>query len=122
MTKRNVRISTGTLDQFGEDFIKAWKQGEQGIAEEIQAEHVCFLDLSTMVNALTEKRLEILKTLQRHPGISIYELAKQLNRHYKNVHTDVGLLKDVGLIEVGEDRAGLCVPFTKIQAEINLAA
>lgn len=122
MSKRDAHISTGTLDQFGQDFIKAWKDGEQGNAAEIQVERVCFMDLSTMLSTLSEKRLEILRTLQRQPGMSIYKLAQQLNRDYKNVHTDVGLLKEVGLIEVSEEGAGLVVPFTKIHAEINLAA
>ena len=122
MSKRKVTISTGTMEQFGQDFIKAWKQGEQGTATAIEAERVCFLDLSTMLSSLTEKRLEILRTLQSQPGITTYELAKQLGRHYKNVHTDVGLLKDIGLIEVSENGTGLQVPFTQIQAVINLAA
>lgn len=121
MSKHDVHISTGNLDQFGQDFIKAWKAGEQGTAAEIQAERVCFMDLTTMLSTLSEKRLEILRTLQRQPGVNTYKLAQQLNRDYKNVHTDVSLLKDIGLILTSEDGT-LQVPFTKIHAEINLAA
>ena len=120
MNKREMPIGTSNMEQFSQDFIKAWKQGEQGTA--IEAERVCFMDLSTMLSTLTEKRLEILRTLQGQPGITTYELAKQLGRHYKNVHTDVGLLKGIGLIEVIENGTGLRVPFTKIHAEINLVA
>lgn len=123
MNKRNdVQISTGNMEQFGQDFIKAWKKGEKDKAVAIDAERVCFMDLATMLSTLSEKRLEILRTLQGQAGITTYKLAQLLGRDYKNVHTDVGLLKDIGLIQVSEDGAGLLVPFTRIQAEINLAA
>jgi len=39
----------------------------------------------------------------------------------RDVHTDVGQPKGIGLIQTDED-GGLIVPFTPIQAEINLAA
>jgi predicted transcriptional regulator len=122
MSKRNdVHISTGNMEQFGQDFIKAWKEGEQGKAVAIDSERVCFMDLATMLSTLSEKRLEILRTLQGQAGITTYKLAQLLGRDYKNVHTDVGMLKDIGLIQVGDD-GGLMVPYTRIQAEINLAA
>lgn len=123
MNKRNdVHISTGNMEQFGQDFIKAWHEGEQGTADAINAERVCFMDLATMLSTLSEKRLEILRTLQGQAGITTYKLAQDLKRDYKNVHTDVGLLKEIGLITVTEDGTGLLAPFTKIHAEINLVA
>lgn len=121
MNKQNVHIGTGTLEQFGRDFIKEWKVGEQSTATEIQAERVCFMDLTTMLSTLSEKRLEILRALQRQPGVNTHKLAQQLNRDYKNVHTDVSLLKEIGLIQANDDGT-LLVPFTKIHAEINLSA
>ena len=121
MKRKNIHISTGSLEQFGANFIKAWNQGEAGTAAALDAEQVCFMEVSTLLNTLTKKRLEILRTLQVFPGITIYKLAQQLERNYKNVHRDVGLLKDVGLIQVDEN-GGLVVPFTRIHAEINLAA
>ena len=122
MSGRNVHISTGSVDRFGRDFVDAWKRGEKGPVGELKGERVCFLDLATMLRTLTAKRLEILRTIQRQSDINTYELAKRLGRDYKNVHTDVRLLKDVGLVETTEGGTGLCVPFTKIHAEIDLAA
>src|SRR3990167_3785914 len=118
--RNDVHIGTGSLERFGQDFIKTWKQGEQGNAAEIQAERVCFMDLSTMLSTLSEKRLEILRALQCQPGLNIYKLAQQLARDDKNVHTDVALLKEIGLILANDDGT-LQVPFTMIRAEINLA-
>lgn len=122
MTKRELHIGTGTAEKFGKAFIDAWKQGEQGAAQEIQAEHIYFLELPTLLGTLTEKRLEILQTLQHQPGITTYELAKRLGRHYKNVHTDVKLLKETGLVVTDDEGSKLWVPFSKIRAEIDLAA
>lgn len=120
MSKHNVHIGTGTPEQFGQDSIKAWKAGEQGTATEIPEERVCFMDLITMLSTLSEKRLQILRELQRQLGVDTYKLAQQLNRDYQNVHTDVSLLKEIGLILANEDGT-LQVPFTKVHVEINLA-
>lgn len=122
MTKRELHVGMGTAEKFGKAFINAWKQGEQGTAKEIQAERIYFLELSTLLGTLTQKRLEILQALQHQPGITTYKLAKRLGRHYKNVHTDVKLLKEVGLIATDNEGSKLWVPFSKIQAEIDLAA
>ena len=122
MTNRDMHIGIGSMEQFGADFIQAWRRGEKSVVGEAQMEQVCFLDLATLLNILTPKRLEILQTLQHQSGITTYELAKSLGRHYKNVHTDVSLLKNIGLIEVDGPGIGLRVPFKKIRAEIDLAA
>lgn len=122
MSKRNdVHISVGSMEQFGKDFIKAWKAGEKGRIAEIAGERIYFMDLATLLSTLSEKRLEILRTLQGHAGITTYKLAQLLGRDYKNVHSDVGLLKEIGLIQV-DDEGGLLVPFSRIHAEIDLAA
>lgn len=46
--------------------------------------------------------MEILKTVTRHEVKSIYELAKLVNRDFKNVYSDVKLLSEVGLLELKE--------------------
>ena len=122
MTNRDMHIGIGSMEQFGADFIQAWRRGEKSVVGEAQMEQVCFLDLATLLNILTPKRLEILQTLQHQSGITTYELAKSLGRHYKNVHTDVSLLKNIGLIEADGPGTVLRVPFKKIRAEIDLAA
>ena len=122
MTNRDIHIGIGSMEQFGTDFIQAWQRGEKNVAGEVQTEQVRFLDLATLLNTLTPKRLEILQALQHQSGTTTYQLAKCLGRHYKNVHTDVRLLRDIGLIETDNAGTGLRVPFTKIHAEIDLAA
>jgi predicted transcriptional regulator len=51
--------------------------------------------------------------------MSIYELAKRLERDYKNVHTDVTRLAELGLIERRAD-GGVAVAWDVIRAELQL--
>jgi hypothetical protein len=51
--------------------------------------------------------------------LSIYELAKRLERDYKNVHTDVTRLAELGLIERRAD-GGVVVPWEAVRAELQL--
>ena len=53
--------------------------------------------------------------------MSIRALAKTLNRDYKNVHQDVQILEQVGLIFRTSEKS-LSVPWGRIMAEISLAA
>mgnify|MGYP001247023420 CR=1 FL=1 len=117
MTKqREVVIGTGTPERLGREFIDAWKRAERGEAVET-TEAIYFTDVTMLTQVISEKRLQLLRELQRHPHTSVYELARRLGRNYKNVHSDVALLKRIGLIE---DSDGLSVPYTKIHAEIDL--
>src|SRR5450756_1651077 len=51
---------------------------------------------------------------------SIYALAKKLGRHYKNVHTDVTALVQLGMIE--KDAEGkIFVPWDEIDVNMPLA-
>jgi predicted transcriptional regulator len=50
--------------------------------------------------SLTEKRVEIIKTvMHRHPG-SIRELAEFLHRDVKNVFDDLRVLNNIGMIRL----------------------
>ena len=63
---------------------------------------IYFENLSDMRRVLTEKRLEVLKTIKdKHPD-SIYRLAKMLDRDLKNVIQDVEYLHNIGLVELEE--------------------
>ena len=46
--------------------------------------------------------MQILQTIAKEKPKSIYELAKILDKDFRNVHTDVKYLNAVGLIELRE--------------------
>jgi predicted transcriptional regulator len=53
--------------------------------------------------------------------MSIKQLTTTLERDYKNVHTDVVKLIELGLIEKTSE-GKICVPWDVISAELRLAA
>ena len=65
---------------------------------------VYFSNIKEMRTVLTEKRLELLKTVKDKKPSSIYDLAKMLKRDLKNVIQDVEYLKELGIIEVTETK------------------
>ncbi len=56
------------------------------------------------MKTLSPGRWILLKKLRKKGPMSIRALAKELNRDYKNVHTDVRTLERVGLIEATDKK------------------
>ena len=99
-------------------FINAWKKAEQG--KQLKTEqHLYFEDAATLLRVLSNQRLALLSTLLRSGPSSIRALSKTLQRNYKNVHSDVKLLREAGLIKL-DDNDKIFVPWQKIHTEIDL--
>lgn len=73
-------------------------------------------DLPLLLSKLTPARWALLDRLREAGPVSIYELAKRLERDYKNVHTDVARMAEIGLIEKQDD-GRVRVPWDVIRAE-----
>jgi hypothetical protein len=55
------------------------------------------------ISSIPRMRREVLRTVVQNPGITIYDLAKRLQRDYSRVLKDVRLLADMGEIEIIPD-------------------
>ncbi len=78
-----------------------------------------FADLPLLLRSLTPARWALLQRLAQDGPLSVYALAKRLERDYKNVHTDVARLVELGLVEKdGDGLAG--VPWRAVRAELRL--
>ena len=119
MTKR-IKIGVSDPLATAGGFIDAWKRAERG--ESVEAEYkLNFESLETLLKILTPGRWLLLKSLRKNGPMSIRSLANMLERDYKNVHTDVRLLEQVGLINRTEtDKVE--VPWSIIEAKLELAA
>jgi len=94
---KKVQITVGgSLEEDGEDFIKAWHRAERG--EAVDEHRLGFESLETLLSVLTTKRFEILRHVHRQPAANIKALAAQLRRDYRNVHDDVVALTSAGLL------------------------
>ena len=78
-----------------------------------------FADAAQLFSELTPARLRLLDTLKAIGPVSIYALAKKLERNYSNVHTDVGRLVELELIEKDAENRVL-VPWDAIQIQVTL--
>ena len=80
-----------------------------------------FETVPQFAKVFTPKRWELISVLKKLGAVSIYELAKQLDRHYRNVHQDVALLSEWLVIDRNE--AGkIMVPWDEIDVRLSLSA
>ena len=118
--KKEIQIGAGDATNTAKGFIDAWKRAESG--EKMKAEHrLYFENLETLLKTLTQGRWILLKTLRIKGPMSVRALAKELGRDYKNVHTDVRRLEEVGLVgRTKEEKVE--VPWDIVEAQLRLAA
>jgi predicted transcriptional regulator len=78
-----------------------------------------FANLPLLLKTLTPARWALLGRLAKAGPLTIFALAKLLERDYKNVHTDVTSLLGLGLIE--KNAAGeVLVGWQAVKAELKL--
>ncbi|WMP15833.1 HVO_A0114 family putative DNA-binding protein [Thiothrix lacustris] len=80
---------------------------------------VGFKDMSQMLSVFTPKRWDLLAALREQGAMSIAELARTLQRDYKNVHNDVERLMEWLAIE--RDAQGkVFTPYSEIVVDVHL--
>lgn len=81
--------------------------------------HLGFTDAAQLFSVLTPKRLQLLDTLKGLGPGSVYALAKKLGRNYSNVHRDIELLTEYGLVEK-DDKSQVSVPWDSVEIHLGL--
>ena len=92
-----VRPLDDTLKEAGETFEHLTK--EKAVK---QKRAIYFANLKEMRRVLTERRLQILKTIRDQKPSSVYELAKMVDRDLKNVLQDLSYLQELGIVTITE--------------------
>ncbi len=119
--KRDFNVGIISETDFNNEVMEILENAEKGIIPESPVERVYFGDMKTFLEYITPKRFILLDTLHKTSAMTIYALAKRLNRHYKNVHDDIKALEMIGLVE--KDSGGCySVPWDEITASFKLAA
>ena len=80
---------------------------------------VSFNEIGQMFAAFTPKRWELIAMLREAGPLSVAELARRLERNYKNVHTDVAQLIEWMAVERGDDGL-VSVPWSEIVVDMKL--
>ena len=118
--KRKIQVTVGSVTQALDRFEHAWRQAQRSAAPRAQL-RLTFESLPALLKSLTPARWALLERLKREGPLSINELARRVERHYKNVHTDVTRLIEFGLIERQADQQ-VTVVWDIVTAEMRLAA
>ena len=110
-----LELRVGDARDALDRFEAAWNRRTEG--RRGGALHVLSLpDLPLLLKTLTPARWELMDRLRAAGPLSIYELARRLERDYKNVHTDVTRLAELGLVERASD-GRVSVPWDVVRGE-----
>jgi predicted transcriptional regulator len=115
---RRLEIRIGAAADALDRFEAAWNRVQEGRAMR-PLEVLSFADLPLLLRTLSPARWGLLEKLHASGALSIYELARRLQRDYKNVHTDVTQLAGIGLIERRGDGL-VAVAWDLLRAEFKL--
>ena len=114
---RKLEIRLGAAGDALDRFEAAWHRVQEGRALR-PLEILSFADLPLLLKTLSPARWGLLERLKKQGPLSIYELARRLERDYKNVHTDVTQLAALGLIE-RQDDGRVVVAWDLLRAELR---
>lgn len=128
------------LEEIGDEkFITIWPEVRQGFDKNRPLEALSLnawdavwgvmaagdsqYPVSSGVAQIPGMRREVLKTVVHNPGISIYNLARRLQRDYSRVLKDVRLLAEMGEIKIQSDpmsgrKAKQLIPTRSINAAL----
>ena len=108
-----------------EDVKERWKRALQSRLRSKNNEEIISVgSWEILARVLSPPRLQILATILRIKPKSIAHLAREMKKDFKNIHSDVRFLADLGLIDLREEgpRKTL-VPVAKFnEIELALAA
>jgi predicted transcriptional regulator len=115
MNDKTLLVYIGTAEDALQDFMEVWKSGKPASP----VNRLSFESMAGFMRAFTPKRWELLDILKRRGEQNINQLAQLLGRDYKNVHTDIQTLHELGLVQ--KDKNGLVfVPWDEIETHFKL--
>lgn len=112
---RLLELRVGDARDALDRFEAAWNRRTEGRRMK-PLQVLSMADLPLLLRTLTPARWDLLERLRQAGPLSIYQLAKRLERDYKNVHTDVTALTNIGLIDRADD-GRVSVPWDVVRAE-----
>ncbi|HWI37588.1 MAG TPA: MarR family transcriptional regulator [Burkholderiales bacterium] len=110
---KTLELRIGDARDALDRFEAAWNRRTEGRSPL----HILSIgNLALLLRTLTPARWDLLDRLREAGPLSIYQLGKRLGRDYKNVHTDVTRLVEIGLIQKASD-GRVSVPWDVVRGE-----
>ena len=116
---KTLELRVGPPGDALDRFEAAWNRAAEGRRAPTLAV-LTLPDLPALLKNLTPARWQLLARLRAQGPLSVYELARRLERDYKNVHTDVKRLAELGLVERRAD-GRVAVGWAAVRCELTLA-
>lgn len=122
MKAKQIKVGVRTLEEGLREFgstLKALQAGQK-VAKRTGT---FFVSVEALRQVLTPSRLTLLHLIRTRRPPSIAALAKLTKRNFKNVHADLTLLSNLGLVHLApgahaRDSVTPTVPYERIQFEI----
>lgn len=105
MKVKNIVVEVKSI----EDTLKEVKEVMNKIKEGKllkKKESISFSNIDIMRKVLTNKRLELIKTIKKYKPRSIYQLAKIVKRDSKSVNVDLKILSNLGMVDLKSKERG----------------
>ena len=100
---KTIRIQIKAKSEFENDLRSAAKAFDERKTPRRQR-GVYFESLHAVRTVLTDKRLELWRTIRDRKPESISTLAEMVHRNFRSVHRDVMFLKELGLITLKKSK------------------
>lgn len=116
-----LRITIASGEEAFDDALEAADAAEEGKQRDAI---VSFGNAAGIRRLLTDRRLELLRSLMGEPAGSITELADRLDRSYSVVHDDVEVLAEYGIVHFrreGQSKQPF-VPYERIEFDVTVEA
>jgi len=113
---KTLELRVGPARDALDRFEAAWNRVGEG-GRPVQLRVLTLRDLPLLLRTLTPARWALMERLKKEGPLSVYQLAKRLERDYKNVHTDVAQLLRLGVVERQGD--GVALPWDLLRAELD---
>lgn len=117
-----LQITSIPWETFRADSLENVRRFEEG-AVRGGGHRLNFEDPARIQRLLTPERVELLQSVMTDPPDSVRGLAARLDRHVNDVHHDVQLLAEYGVLileETGRAQRPI-VPYEEIHIEVRLA-
>ncbi len=114
-------IGIKSRKEFMDDVKRDWLAIDRGEPVSEPATRIYFESAEALSRVITRQRHNLLQVLHVNAGVSIRGLAILLGRDYKNVHQDIKILEESGLIE-RDSKGHIIAPHEKLVIELPLAA
>jgi len=102
MKLKKVRIIVEPIAKTSERWLRALQGKAVDSGRAFNGETITVSSWEVLGRVLSPPRLQILSLIPSLKPKSISALAKKLGKDFKNVHTDVKFLADLGLIDLRE--------------------